>query len=107
MKVSKMRHSVTHLSFREAIKQTIKRPRSLFQIRQLQTARQAMHRAPQLHKEFPNRLSRVAIGYDPLCAAHWDLSLPLAALGEVESAARHTALALQRAQKLGQPLGVA
>jgi hypothetical protein len=70
-------------------------------------ARAHLEHALTLDDERWAEVHRVAIGYDPLGVVHSQLALPLVALGEVESAARHTALGLQRAQELGRPFGVA
>jgi tetratricopeptide (TPR) repeat protein len=70
-------------------------------------ARGRLEHALTLDDERWSEAHRVATGHDHLVAVHCDLALPLAAQGEVESAARHATLALQRGQKLGQPMSVA
>ena len=64
-------------------------------------------RALTLYDERWAEAHRVAICADFLCGAYSFLAVGLAALGEVECAARHMALALQRAHELGQPFSVA
>jgi tetratricopeptide (TPR) repeat protein len=78
-----------------------------FNLGSFAAARAHLEHALKLDDQRWAEAQRVAIGYDHLVAVHCLLSLPLAALGEVEAAARHAALGLQRAQELAQPFGVA